>query len=338
MPYAASRWCLAIIVALALAGCGQLAGPPQDAAGRQFIAYTDGIDLWVVDVDGSNRLRLTSDGASEPYRDPTVAPDGTVYALRGEDTLYRLDLAGRVVGTPVPLGVLENGGEGLAVAPDGQHLAFTTTGWGITVDPRFGWRTGSYIYGGTDVITTDGASVPGAALGSLLYPSWAGNSTVVLSDGVVVYLDTLDAEPVAWLAVVDGCLIPEDCPPGNEPQANLARPVVNRTGTLLAYQYEPYFGTGGRRMASIDEAPPASPTERCLIEGQENHEDPGSLSRDGLLFAFDDTIFDPETFETIGGEGVYVMTVDLDAPDCGASTARLVAPGGYHPDFSPAVP
>jgi hypothetical protein len=301
-----------------------------------LVAYVKSNDVWVTNVDGSASLQLTSDGAAGAYTHPTIAPDGTIFVLRGEEDLYHIDLTGRQISPPVSLAVLENGAEGLVVAPDGAHLAFVTTGWGTYVDPRFGNPTGAYIYGGTDVIGPNGTSVPGAALGMLIYPTWLSSSTLVLSDGVSVNVDTLTSSPTPWLAVSDGCLIPSDCPSGQEPMANFTRPVINRMGTVVAYEYQPYFGTAGRRMATIDAPPPAAPTLRCLIEGQENYSDPGSFSNGASLFAFDDTRFDPDTLETTTGEGVYVMSVDLNAPDCGASSARLVAPGGSQPDlFAP---
>lgn len=332
----------AVALGLVLAGCVQVSGlGPSDAPpgrGGAFIAYVQGGNVWLVTLDGSRSQQLTTDGATEAYSDPAVAPDGTVYALRGEDQLYHFDLTGRVIGSPAALGVLENGAEGLAVAPDGTHLAFVTTGWGRYIDPRFGNPTGSFIYGGTDVITPDGTSVPGSAMGSMLDPSWSSASTLVLSDGVAVYVDSLASEPTTWLAVTDGCVIPSDCPIGQEPMANFARAVVNRTGTMLAYEYQPYFGTAGRRFSTVDAPPPAAPTVRCTIEGQENYSDPGSFFADGRQFAFDDTVFDPESLETKIGQGIWVMTVDLDATDCGLSTARLIGPGGAQPDWGPAGP
>jgi hypothetical protein len=267
-----------------------------------------------------------------------VGPDGTIYVVRGSSMLYHLDTSGRVIDAPVSLAVLENGAEGLTVAPDGAHFAYVTTGFGTEVDPRFGTPTSSFIYGGTDVAGPNGISMPGAAMANLLYPSWAGPSSLVLSDGVGVYFDTVGSEPSEWIAVDDGCLIPSDCASGQEPQANFTVPVVNRAGTVLAYGYRPYFGAAGRRMATIDGAPPTAPTTRCIIEGQETFSDAGSFSADGSMFAFDDSAFDPDTFETTAGQGVFVMTVNLDAADCGASSATLVAPGGLQPDFSPARP
>jgi hypothetical protein len=264
-----------------------------------------------------------------------VGPDGTVYALRGEDTLYHFDLEGRLIDQPVPLAVLENGGEGLAVAPDGGHLALVTTGWGTLIDERFGTYAGQYIYGGTDVLTTDGRSVAGAALGQMLYPAWAGPATLIVSDGSSVYVSTLSsAQPTVWITAEGGCVIPDGCPADQGPAASLSEATVNRALTVLAHSYKPFFGTAGRRMLSLNGPPPAEPTLRCLVPGQEDFSDPGSLSPDGTLFAFDDTVFDPDSLETIIGDGVFVMSVDLDAPDCGASSARLILPGGSQPDFS----
>lgn len=320
------------------AGASATPGSATTAPSGAFIAYVKDDDVWLVTVDGSQSTQLTSDGASGAYTDPSVAPDGTIYALRNAGQLYHLDAAGHVIDSPVSLAVLENGAEGLSVAPDGAHLAYVTTGFGTEVDPRFGTPTGTFIYGGTDVVGPNGTSLPGAAMGNLIYPSWAGPSSLVLSDGVAIYFDTVASEPSEWLAVDDGCLIPSDCPSGQEPQANFTRPSVNRSGTVLAYAYQPYFGTAGRRLATIDGAPPTVPTTRCVIEGQEDFSDPGSFSADGSMFAFDDSAFDPDTFETTAGQGIFVMTVNLDAPDCGMSTARLIGPGGAQPDWGPAGP
>ena len=337
-----------VALALVLAGGGQPLGldpgstPPgtPPVPGGAFIAYVKDSDVWVVRADGSHPQQVTRDGAAGAYRDPAVGPDGTIYALRDEAQLYHFDLTGRLIGSPAQLATLENGAAGLAVAPDGGHLAYVTTGWGTYVDPRFGTPTGTYIYGGTDVITPDGTSVPGSAMGSMLYPSWSGASTLVLSDGTAVYVDSLTSQPATWLAVdvTEGCLFPSDCPSGQEPVANFTRAVADRAGTMLAYQYQPFFGTAGRRFATIDAPPPAVPTVRCTIEGQEDYSDPGSFSADGRAFAFDDTVFDPDTFETRFGQGIWAMTIDLDATDCGLSTARLVAPGGVQPDWGPAGP
>jgi hypothetical protein len=258
-----------------------------------------------------------------------------VYALRNENAVYHFDVAGRLLAAPANLAVLENGGEGLAVSPDGAHIAYVTTGWGTLIDARWGTYAGQYIYGGTDVAAPDGTSVPGAAMGQMLYPSWASPSAIVVSDGTTVYVSNVpSSEPTPWLGVANGCVIPEVCEPGQEASANFSEAVVNRQTTVLAYSYKPFFGSAGRRMLSLAGPPPADATLRCLIEGQQNFSDPGAFSSDGTLFVFDDTVFDPDSLETRTGQGIYAMRVDLDAPDCGASSARIIVPGGIQPDIS----
>ena len=174
VPHARSAVRSTLALALVLAGGGQPLGldpgslPPgaptgtPPAADGGFIAYVKGTDIWVVQADGWNPQQVTRDGAAGAYRHPAVGPDGTIYALRDEAELYHFDLTGRLVGSPAPLAILENGAEGLAIAPDGAHLAYVTTGWGTYIDSRFGTPAGTYIYGGTDVITPDGTSVPGS--------------------------------------------------------------------------------------------------------------------------------------------------------------------------------
>jgi hypothetical protein len=77
-------------------------------------------------------------------------------------------------------------------------------------------------------------------------------------------------------------------------------------------------------------------TTACLIPGQEHNAIPPTFAPDGSSLAFDDVVFDPETFETTEGQGIRVLGVDIRASDCGLSTARLVLPGGSQPDWGPA--
>jgi hypothetical protein len=301
----------------------------------QLVAYIKDGDIWVVGVDGGSGAQLTTNGANGAYTDPSFAPDGSIYAIRNKNQLVHIDLTGHPVGEPVTLAVLENGAEGLSVSPDGAHMAYVTTGFGTYVDPRFGTPNGAFIYGGADVIVPDGTSVSGAAMPGMLYPTWSGSTQLVATDGIAIFAAALGSEPVSWIDASDGCLIEFDCPPGQEAAANVTRPVISQDGSVLAYEYQPYYGSAGRRLASLDGATPgAAPQVRCEIAGQENFSDAGALSGDGSVFAFDDSAFDPTTLDTTAGKGVWVMTVDLSAADCGASSARLVGPGGQEPDVS----
>lgn len=301
--------------------------------------YVLEFNVWVAARDGSGARQLTTDGTdSIPYHDPTQSNDGTVYALRGSRSLVRMDRATAGPGATLDLPTLENGAEGLAVSPDGAHIAYATTGYGTTIDPRFGTPSGTFLYGGIDVTTTDGQSIPGAALATLLFPGWFDSQHLVAADGVELWFDELGQEPSTWLSQSDGCVIELDCPSDAGAQASLSTPAISRDGKLLAYSYKPYFGPAGRRIASVTGAPPEPPTTRCLLPDQQNYSDAGTFSPDVTAFAFDDTRFDPETFDTTRGEGISVLELDLDAADCGVSAAQLVIAGGTQPEWGPAAP
>jgi hypothetical protein len=309
------------------------------ASGAGSLVYIMDFNVWLAAPDGTSARQLTNDGTeSAGYRDPSQANSGAIFALRGSSSLVRIDRAGGGPGPAVQLATLENGAEGLSVSPNGTYLAYATTGFGTEIDPRFGTPVSTFLYGGTDIATTDGASLPGAALPSLLFPDWLDDSHLVAADGVSISFATVGTPATTWLITEGGCLIEFDCPSGTPAEASLSQPVVSADGTLLAYSYEPYFGPAGRRIASITGAPPAAPTEECLLTGQHDHHNPGTFSPDNSAFAFDDTIFDPAEFEVVPGQGLFVMDLDLEAVDCGLSTAQLIVPGATQPDWGPAAP
>jgi len=207
------------------------------------------------------------------------------------------------------------------------------------VDPRFGTPSGTFLYGGTDVAKLDGTSVDRAVLPSLVFPSWVDDAHLAASDGVDIYFDEVGPnEPVTWLSLDDGCITDFDCPAGDHAAANVSTPTVNGDAHLLAYTYSPYFGDAGRRIDLITAPPPAEPQNVCVIPGQDHHSDPGTFLADGSVFIYDDTRFDPDAFETVAGQGIWAMAVDLDSPDCGASSATLIVAGGRQPDWGPTAP
>jgi hypothetical protein len=310
------------------------------SAGDGSIVFVKAGDVWIAAPDGTQGRQLTHDGAQTGYHDPAQSPDGTIFALHGDSTVVRLDRAsGNAMGAPLTLTTLENGAEGLTVSPDGTHFAYTTTGFGKIVDPRFGTPTGAFIYGGTDVADLTGTSVANAAMPEMIFPTWVDASTIAVSDGVKLYLDTLGSAPQTWLDASNGCLTDFDCPENGAPAANVTSPSFSRAGNLVAYVLEPYYGTsGGRVIAHVDAQHAQPPAAACTLTGQQNFSDPGSFSADGSSFAYDDTTFDPSTLESTVGQGIYVLDLDVSKADCGVSTAKLVLPGGAQPDWSPLAP
>jgi hypothetical protein len=307
--------------------------------GTGSIVYMSGSNVWIAAPDGSAARQLTTDGTDAAgYHDPTQSDAGLVYAVHGTSTLVSIDRAGGGATVVANLPTLENGAEGLAASPDGTYLAYTTTGYGQTIDPRFGTPNGTFIYGGIDIATTDGKSVPGAAQATLIFPTWASNASIVAADGVDVWFDTVGQPAEKWLDESNGCVIDLDCPSGQSAAANMSSPAISRNGMVLAYSLKPYFGAAGRQFAEIQDAPPAVPMVRCLVPDQQDFNDAGSFAPDARAFAYDDTRFDPTSFETTVGRGIYVFPVKLDAADCGASAAKLILPGGQQPDWGPAAP
>jgi hypothetical protein len=312
------------------------------SSGLGTVVYILDANVWLSAPDGSGSRRLTNDGTEDDnYHDPSQADDGTIWVVKGASALHHLDRDGHGVTTPVTLPTLEHGAEGVAVSPDDRYIAYATIGTGQYVDPRFGTPTGSFLYGGTDVANPDGTSVPGAVMANLLYPSWAGATSLILSDGVDLYFDSVNgapAKPQKWLSEQGGCLTDFDCPADEAAAASLSNPTVSDDGTVVVYGYKPYFGPAGRRISSAAGGVPGAPETRCLIESTTQFTDNGSLNKDASLYFYDDTAFDSTTFETTVGQGIWAVAVDLGAHDCGASNATLIVPRGSQPDWGPMTP
>ncbi len=261
------------------------------------------------------------------------APDGTILVLRGASDLVRLARDGSSLGAPVTLATLENGAQSLAVSPDGSRVAFVTTGTGQLIDPRFGTPSGAYIYGGTDIATLDGVSVAGAAQPLVISPSWVDADHLIGSDGTSLVTWAVGSAPVTWLSQQDGCLIEDGCPSGQAAESSLSQPVMDLQGGSVLYTTQPAFGGVGRQLAWIDGQPPVAPYPVCLLAGQQDLSDLATFSPDGSVLAWDDTTFDPVLLQTTPGKGIWSLVVDVNRPDCGLPSARLVIPGGTQPSW-----
>src|SRR4051812_8805208 len=204
------------------------------SAGTGSLVYVLEANVWLAAPNGSGARPLTTDGTdTDNYHDPSQADDGTIWAVKGTSALYHLDRSGRSLASAVTLPTLEHGAEGVAVSPDDHYIAYATIGTGQYVDPRFGTPNGTFLYGGTDVANPDGSSVPGAVMANLLYPSWAGATSLILADGVDLYFDSVTgsaAQPQKWLSEQEGCLTDFDCPTGQEAAASLSNPTISDDG------------------------------------------------------------------------------------------------------------
>lgn len=123
------------------------------------IVYVRNLDLWIMEADGSNQELLVSSGEAD--RSPDWAPDGSsiVYDRGGE--IYQVDADGTDDRVLISSG--EGGGVTPSYSPQGNHVAFSTSGFGANNGP------------GIAVVGVDGSDphvVAGATTLTDLDPSW----------------------------------------------------------------------------------------------------------------------------------------------------------------------
>lgn len=124
---------LPIAALAATAAAGALAASPAAAATGSAIVYVnDGEgDVWQVQPDGKNAHAVTTDGTkAAPYARPRLAPDGSIWALRGRAVVH-LSGTGQPLGTFTPAPLKDSDGndvdrdpEAFDVTPDGTKLAY----------------------------------------------------------------------------------------------------------------------------------------------------------------------------------------------------------------------
>jgi hypothetical protein len=119
-----------IPLALVLAAGACLPAVAGAATGSALVFIQDG-DVWRVAPDGSGAHALTTDGMKDaPYGRPRLAPDGSVWALKGYDVVH-LGEAGAKLGSFTPPRPKDSEGivsddapEFLDLSPDGTKLAY----------------------------------------------------------------------------------------------------------------------------------------------------------------------------------------------------------------------
>jgi RTX calcium-binding nonapeptide repeat (4 copies)/WD40-like Beta Propeller Repeat len=311
-----------------------LARPP--AAGG--IVFARGNDVWITSSDGSNERRLTFNGTSAaPWLDPSMTADGTIFAIRNRTvdvgrtsnrrgTIYRLNQAGKISGsiTPPQFDSRDNdvtrglGITAIAASPSGTRIAYQHS-W-LCPDPvHVGFDT---LCSFTEVAWADGsdnASVGHrASLGSMETPSWANETTLLLSKraaGVSFYrygTDLNGGEPRPWFGYGDVDL-QYDADFGPKRLA-----VVGR--------FEKANGpVEGLWLLEVNDRVPANPDPKCLITGAGGAFQDPSWSPDGqwLTYAVSDS--DRVAPEPIG-EGVWVAKIGYFATGCAITTVGGRAP------------
>ncbi len=281
------------------------------------------IDLWVVNVDGTNARQLTS--APEPDTDPAWAPDGkSIFFLSprgGSSQVWRLSLEG---GEPVPVTTSPIDVDSFVVSRDGAQLAFAAETFpdceslactkqrldekakskatGAVYDQLFvrhwdTWKDGrrahlfvQKVAGGTPVDVTRklAADAPTKPFGG-------SEEYTFTPDGKAVVFTARDVgNKEAWSTDLDLFLTPAD---GSKPPTKLTTtnratdtaPLFSPDGTQLAYlaMRRPGYEADRLRVILKDWA---KGTERVLTEAWDRSPDSLAFSKDGktLYAAADD--------------------------------------------------
>jgi len=184
----------ALVVLAALCGCGQYAGSPltsttdaKHAVGPPssviFYSARDGDpknQIYTMDPDGSNQVRVTSDAASEV--DPDISTDGKQIIFTsnqtGNNDIYLRDSSGSVVNlTNNPAN-----DEWARWSPDGKQIVFDSNRDGGTYE----------IY----LMNADGSGTPTQLTSPPTldrYPSWSPDGKqLVLRRGIDIYTINVD--------------------------------------------------------------------------------------------------------------------------------------------------
>ena len=316
--------------ALAASSLSASAGPPEPASSaagaagaatvpKGSIVYVKNNNIWIMRGDGTGKRQVTKDGtAALPYRSPSESDSGTIAAARG-DLIIRLNRAGTKLNTIDPPAVKNSVGEPMdgpvtevAISPDGKKIAYSFSWYSCPPAADCAVR-GVTAYTAADHLT------PPSTYKTTLYatPSWVGNSRTLQngSTSTQIQIHDLTKTSVHWFWDSDYA----------NPSTDITDAELSDDGKQLALvrgygsnQTILWFTVNGN---ALHGPAPAPPTPNCLTNASPNVSSPTwAPAGAGLAYAYP--------------AGIYVVT---NPAVCGASAPVLIAPGGSHPDWSPAT-
>ena len=305
---------MAWLAAASIVALAAIAAP----AAADSIVYVKDANVWLANADGASPYQVTLDGtAANPYESSSEADDGTIVAIRqvpGERRrIYRMTQSGGLLNPPIDTPAPGTGAIDARVSPDGRYVAY----WFVTTvnDPLCPFCidvTNRALISRSDSFTNaDEIGTPNTGG----WPSWDGNTTLVLTNGsgTVWYYTIGMPEAAMWF---DNSVF------GDGQFFTLLDGEVSHDGTRFAL----VRGDNQELLVTfaMTGAIPAAPTPKCAFTGPTGKFVNPTWSTDGLTLAWkEDT-------------GIWEDTIPNVADCTSYGMPHLVIPGGTDPDFSPA--
>jgi hypothetical protein len=265
------------------------------AAYADSVVYQDAGNVFIENLDGSDKRQITTDGTSSaPYNFPSANDAGDVAAIKSRTGLYFIPNGQPPVVNVLPTwgsGVVTNLGGRLQPAGKLFYYRFLKNDlWSQTV--------------AGNVVTADAPGVPNAGFPAMADATWHGEN-LVWSDGDRIYYGK-GAETTSWLGSETASYT------AAEVSRDGSRVLVKISGLGLAYQ-----GLKGAMPGELDDA-----AGGCVVPGTATA-NRMALSPDGRWVAWHTS------------EGAFTAQIAIGAgDDCVLSSRRRLGENGDFPTFS----